>query len=550
MKLISLLFHVLIKLPYVRAKNNARYMGLDDYLKNGVLLLFGIFVCSAEYMLFNRFWEVLANINMGFILVLPKLISFVGSFLFAFLAYSSIMTTLTALYRSNDIKVYLVSPVPLWIPLLYKWFEIGIRSGITFLVLSIPPVLSMYFWLELDWAFMTAYFLSIAALAAIAVCAGMCAGMALMSLFPEKRLHQTVAIVGLCLAAVMVGGIRFLNIEGLWSEVPQQTELIQYFLREEESAWVDYAPANLLSNAILPFLWGSSGGWLWTGINILSAVASVTFTLWLGLHLFPVGWRKSQEQNDPSIQRMETNPFQSKSLLPQRFSVLMRKDWVILRRDPNIWTQLFMMVPLAAIYLINISLLPLDAEGLQLLFAISNVGLIGMITAAVSARFLYPTLSREGRCVWIAAKAPVSSMQMVGQKILFACPPVLLVSFTLLLASIFLMNLTIPFMVWSLIYGIMLVVMLCVLAVGMGCCFPIFDYQHLMEVSLGKGALLFMFLALMMNGTLMYAAYLSIKPSGSINLFASWFLVWFIVWTGITIISLWYGQRRLSMLEI
>lgn len=535
----------------MRIKNNIAVMGMDDYLKNGVLLLFGLFVCGAEFFFFNRMWEILSSIPMGFILVLPKLISFVGTFMFAFLAYSSIMTTLTALYRTNDLTVFLVSPTPLWIPLLYKWFEIAIRSGITFIVLAIPPVIALYQWLDLTLTFLLVYFICILSLASISVCAGTLVGMCLMSVFPEKRLHQSVAIVGLCLAAAMIGGMRFLNIENMWSEMPEQSEIIQYFMQPDTSVWVRYAPAALLSNAMMPFLWNSSGGWLWTSINVGSAIVSILITLWIGSTLFPIGWQKSQEQNDPLVQRIEKNPFLKKpKFLPSNFSTLMIKDWIILWRDPNIWTQLFMMVPLSAVYILNMAMLPLDAEGLQLLFIVSNVGLIGMITAAVCARFLFPTVSREGRSIWISAKAPVSSTQLVFQKILFACPPVLAVSITLLIASVFLLDMTPHQIIWMLLYGVGLVVMLCVLAVSMGCWFPTFDYQHLMEVSLGKGALLFMFLALMMVATLMYCAYQSANPSGTIDLFSTWFSVWFAVWIGVTITALWQGKRHLGTLEI
>lgn len=542
---------VFLSLPYWRIKNNITVMGVDDYLKNSVLLLFGFFVCGAEYFFFSRFWEILSTIPMGFILVLPKLISFVGTFMFAFLAYSSIMTTLTALYRSNDLTVFLVSPTPLWLPLFYKWCEIAIRSGVTFLVLSIPPVIALYQWLDLTLSFLLVYIICILSLASIAVCVGTLFGMGLMSVFPEKRLHQSVAIVGLCLAAAMIGGMRFLNIENMWSEMPEQSEIIQYFMQPDTSIWVRYAPAALLSNAMMPFLWNSSGGWMWTGINVLSGFAAVTVTLWIGTFLFPLGWQKSQEQNDPAVLRTEKNPFLHRpNYLPGNFTALMIKDWMILWRDPNIWTQLFMMVPLAAIYILNMAMLPLDADGMQLLFTISNVGLIGMITAAVCARFLYPTVSREGRSIWISAKAPVSSTHLVIQKILFACPPVLLVSITLLIASTFLLDISYPQLIWMLLYGVSLVVMLCILAVSMGCWFPMFDYQHLMEVSLGKGALLFMFLALMMVSTLMYSAYQSSNPSGNIELFSVWFVSWFSVWFGVTITALWRGKRRLDILDI
>lgn len=541
-----------VKLPWLRAKNHALHARLDDALKHLVLIAFGILVFWAEYVFFQRFWEVLGRHPLGIPLILPRIVSFTGSFLFAFLAYSSVLTALGALYRSGDMTLLLVTPTPLWMLLLYKWIEIAIRSGATLVALAISPVLAFGGSLELPPAFYGAYAASVLSLAAAAVSLGVTVSMILMNWFPEKRLHQSAAIVGLCLAALLVTGLRFLKLEQLWGDAPGQSPLIDFFA-DESNNWFQYAPAIFLSKSLMPYVLEQPGGAVWLAAGAAVAAGSIAAALAAGSKLFPRGWRKNQEQADPAVRNESGVPKRPRSLfpLPVSFLSMMQKDWAILRREPAVWTQLFMMIPLAAMYILNLTFLPLDVDELRLFFTVSNVMLIGLIVAALSARYLFPAASLEGRAVWIPASAPVRPSAHLAQKLLFSCPPVLLLGIALVYVSAWIMDLPGALFRWSLVYGFAVSFLLSVLAVALGYCFPVYRHRHLLEVSLGKGAFLYMLLSLILIGTLAYASLRTVyhNPLADLILLDASTGLWLFGWTTITGVCLWLGKRRFEELE-
>ncbi len=549
---IHTLYFLLIYLPTKQSKNKIRNFKIDDVLKNIILFSFAVGVGWAEYALFSRFWELLDRIPGGLPLVLPRLFSLLGSFLFAFLFYSSILTALSAIYRSQDVGFLLAFPVPKSLLLLFKWFETAVRSGATLVLLTLPPMVSLGLSLQpSDW-FYPAFVIGVLSVAAIGVSLGMIAAMILMLFFPEKRLHQSLAIIGLCLAVLLITGLRFLHMESMWGSDPLSNPLVK-FLTEDQGSWLSYAPGLFFTKTVVPFIWGSTGNAFWIFLSFLAGTSSILLTLLVGYLIFFRGWCRSQEQPDPTVQEKweAESILELLAIFPRPFHSLMQKDWGVLKRDASVWSQLFMMVPLAGIYLLNLSFLPINMPDFQKIFAVINVGLIGLIIAAVSARFLFPSASREGKSIWIPVKAPLSSMTLVVQKIFFSSPPVILLSVLLLLFSGWIMELPVELMQWSLFYGIFLSIMLCILAVSLGFCFPIYDYRHLLEVSLGKGAFLFMITAVTEIGSLIY---LSMKlafsaPNTPLPLIHLHLILWLAGWLVVTLFSLWWGKRKLSELE-
>lgn len=205
-----------------------------------------------------------------------------------------------------------------------------------------------------------------------------------------------------------------------------------------------------------------------------------------------------------------------------------------------------MMIPLAALYLLNLSFLPLKGDELLPFFAAANVGLIGLIVAAIGARFLFPSASREGRAVWIPLTSPVPARKMIAQKILFNLPPVMLLSLLLLIGASQIMRLSPGWAIWSLVYGFALSFLIGLLALFLGFCFPTYSYRHLMEISLGKGAFLFMIVALVQIISFEYITIrqLLIDPQSPLSPFNRDLFFWFAAW----VFWVWFcyraGKRR------
>ena len=538
-------FFLFMLLPLWTMRNRLKSIGIEDILKHGVLLGFGLGVAWAEYAFFERFWILLGTIPFGYALLLPRLFSIMGSFLFAFLAYSSFLSALSSLYRSDDLSFLLATPIRVSMALFSKWIDVAVHSGATLVFLALPPMIALGRTLGAPFAFYIAYLAATLAFASLGVCIGVWAAMALVAVFPVKRMHQTAAILGLCFAALLITGLRFLHIETLWSEQALENPLI-LFIQQEPSFFAKFAPGRLFSLAIVPFISAEGASlWLW-GVLALSLLF-VLFTASKGRRLFLIGWWKSREQADPAVSssaRLASNTAADRSNTP--FRALLWKEWLTFQRDPSFWTQLFMMVPLAALYLLNLSFLPLQIDELKPFLAVADVGLVGMIVAAIGARFLFPAVSREGKAIWIPAAAPVKPVTMILQKILFLMPPVLFLALILLAGSALILKLSAPWVIWTLCYGMLAALLIGLLALSLGFWFPSYSYRHLLEVSLGKGAFLFMIVAILQIVSLSYGSIRIIldNPKIPLNLHNAWTLGWAICWISITLICFGMGIRR------
>ena len=288
-------YYLLIYLPLRIFSNQFSSATLDTYLKNFVLASFGLGVAVVEYIFFTRIWELADQIPMSYFLLLPRLISLTCSLFFAFLSYSSLFTALSSLYHSNDLHILLRAPLPVASILFQKGIGIGIRSGSTLILLSLPPIISLGIHLKTGFPFYLFTFFLVFLLSLAAINFGICISMILMALFPAKRMHQTIAIIGLCIAVFMITSIRFLHLETLWGEHALQNPI--FSILQQESWLPKYSPGNIFANAIYPFCLGDNSLSFWYGISFFIAVLSLCGFLFLGKFIFLKGWYRLQEKN-------------------------------------------------------------------------------------------------------------------------------------------------------------------------------------------------------------------------------------------------------------
>ncbi|MGC9328785.1 MAG: putative ABC transporter permease subunit [Candidatus Hinthialibacter sp.] len=531
-------------LVFSQTLNRLKSMRLETIGKHFLLLAFAAGVGWAEYAFFKQFWMLLGAVPFGYAILLPRLFSWMGTFLIAFLIYSSVLTALSSFYRSDDLPFLLSTPIHVPFILFMKWLDTAIRSGATLSLLALPPIIALGVQLHLSPLFYVVYVTAVLAFASVGVSIGVWLAMLLAAVFPVKRMHQTLAIVGLCLAAFVITAMRFLHLETLWSEDALQNPLL-LFLQQDHSLLTRYAPGRLFAMAVDPFITSNGSSWsLWSVIGA-SAVFLAAILLG-GRRLFMRGWWKSQEQGDPEVRTsslLANRPSGRSRTSPLR--TLLWKDWLMIKRDSSIWTQLFMMLPLAALYLLNLSFLPLEVNEFAPYYALADVGLVGLIIAALGARYLFPVASREGEAVWIIFVSPVKPAKIIGQKILLNVPPVMLLAVILLLGSALILHLPVPWTLWTLWYGTMISLFICLSAVLMGFCFPSFHYRHLLEVSLGKGSFFFMTLALAQIASWVYITLQLILHDSSAVL--SLMQNKIVLWEGscaLVIIFCFWGARR------
>jgi ABC-2 type transport system permease protein len=149
------------------------------------------------------------------------------------------------------------------------------------------------------------------------------------------------------------------------------------------------------------------------------------------------------------------------------------------------------------IYLYNFSVLnlkryPLQAFFLENVIAFLNVGLVGLVSATLSLRFAFPSISAEGFSYWYIRSSPIGTGEFMRYKLYFWMAPILAVAMVLTwLTSRFL---DADIVMSSTAFGLTLLLTpgLCSLGVGLGARFPRFETENLAQVPTGYGGLIFM----------------------------------------------------------
>ncbi len=185
---------------------------------------------------------------------------------------------------------------------------------------------------------------------------------------------------------------------------------------------------------------------------------------------------------------------------PPKALSLVWKDVRIFRRDAEQWSQLVIIGALALVYVYNFTVMPLETLSeitplFREIMAAINVVLAGLVLTAVAARFLYVSVSLEGRSFRLVKSFPLSMGTVIRSKYLFGALPVTALIMTLVLLTNLSMGFDATLSSVVLVTAFILCLSVCALAVGLGSLRPDFEYENIASVAMGLGSVVFMFLA-------------------------------------------------------
>ena len=487
--------------PHFRGiRNRQRNAGRGDLLRAllfaSVALLFALFV-------FAGFYRVLLYIGQFDEFTAPlthRVLDTVSSFVLTVLLASTIVTALATQYLSDDLSLLVSSPVPL--PALY-----GARLILTLLqsswmvVLFSVPVYAAFAATALSPSlFLAAFALALPPLVLIATCIGTMVTSVLMAAFPARRVKEMLLLLSALFVVLLVFLIRVQQPEKLLNprSIYDVTEFFSSFSTPSSpflpSAWTTSVLVAGRNGEALPampllLLWSTSA-------------ALVVIGCWMARWLYGIGYSRAQESRParlsslPLVDRiLETvsRPFEP------RFRSLLLKDLRTFLRDTTQWSQLLLLVALVVVYLYNFSVLPANFTFatfyLQNLFSFLNLGLAGFVLAAVAVRFVFTSVSSEGRAFWILRSSPLTMEKLLWSKFWTALPPLLLLSQVLTIVSNQFLGATLFMTVLSSITILFVTFGIVGLGVGMGAAFPKFKFENVTQIAGSSGGLLYMIAA-------------------------------------------------------
>jgi ABC-2 type transport system permease protein len=436
-----------------------------------------------------------------------KLLTFLLLVLLSFLLFSSLITALSQCFLAKDLQLIAAAPIPLRRLFRAKLLEVASFASWTAMFLTLP------IWIAYGRVFDAgvSYYLALIAVmtpfVTITAAIGLLVSVAMVNLFPARKARDLLSLVALLF---IIGAVMMARVIR-----PER------FTRPEEFAnWTEYLGA--LSSPALPWLpsywaarvlgevlglYGSAPRWdavAWYGSALVVAAGlAATLAALVFREGFRSGFSRAQEAREVRWTRhawwrgaisWASRPF------PRRVRAIIVKDAATFFREPGQWSQLFLLLAVIAIYLYNFMVLPLDAAGgtgyfMRNLLAFLNVGLVGLVVAALAARFVLPGISLEGSTLWMLRSSPLSPRELLWAKFWGGFLPLVVVAETLVVVANRMLHSTALLDVLSIASVLCLSAAIVGLAVGLGAIHPRFDATDGTEVAAGYAGILFMMLS-------------------------------------------------------
>jgi ABC-2 type transport system permease protein len=166
-------------------------------------------------------------------------------------------------------------------------------------------------------------------------------------------------------------------------------------------------------------------------------------------------------------------------------------------RDTTQWSQLILLAVLVVIYLFNIRALPLfTGEQVPFFFitlvSFLNLGLAGFVLASIAARFIFPSVSLEGRQMWLLRSSPLDLRALIWSKYWTGTVPLLVLALVITVLTNVLLQATGFMMAVSVGTILLLTLAIAALALGYGAVYPQFDTENAAQIPTSFGGLVFM----------------------------------------------------------
>ncbi|HYC23544.1 MAG TPA: hypothetical protein VEI94_12605 [Candidatus Bathyarchaeia archaeon] len=485
---------VWLLLPRLLAARNALRRGRMRPLVLGTLTL-GFW--AGTFFAFERtlaYFQSLAAI--GPILTQRLLFLLFLSF-FGVLLLSNVVTALTTFYRAADVNLLLAAPVDFRRLHLARFVETLATSSWMVLLFGLPAFLAYGVVYRAGPEFYAGTLAALVPFLVIPAAIGVMVTTAIVLIFPARGARDAMLLASGVLSALAYVAFRLLRPERLAS--PTGLAGFAAFLADigEPSP---YLPTTWAGEVLLPLLRARPGEPLFH-LALLASTAGVLYLASAAVveRLFLIAWSRAQQGRFRGARERPLSRWLARLTrpLPHAPRLILTKDLTVFLRDAGQWSQLVLLLALIVVYVYNFTALPIDdgsplAATIREVASFCNLGLAAFVVTSVAVRFVYPSISLEGRSWWVLRSAPVRLTTIWWSKFWIAFLPLAgLGEVLIVLTDHFLgvsTTLTLVFMA-TLLPTIAAVVSL---GLAFGAAYPNFDSQNPAQIATSFGAVIYM----------------------------------------------------------
>lgn len=493
-------------------------------------------------------------------LLAGKLLSMILLSFGGILLLSNVIAALSNFFLARDLDQLAAAPVSSFALYRARLAETALHSSWMVALLLVPMIAAYGVAFEAGWGFAVLALVAGVPFLLFPAAAGSALTLLLVNVFPARRTRDLLSVIAALAVAGMVIMFRAARPEQLVR--PEGFQNFMQFVASLDTPSSPWLPSEWLSDALMRWI-GRKAVWppllrLWGAAGALIVIGGV-------LHAY--GWARGFSQAQEGANRRRV-PFTGRPWIDRALAFLsptrrelVLKELKVFARDSTQWSQLIMLSVLVVVYVANVRYLPLNGSGmttlLRNLIPFLNLALAGFVLASIAARFVFPSVSLEGRTWWLLRSTPLSMHDVLWAKFWVGALPLLVLALVLVGATNSMLGVR-PFVhVVSLSAVVGLVFPLTAMALAFGTFYPQFDTENAAQIPTSLGGLLFM-----MSGVTLIAlvAYLTGRPAARYVMSAhfGWthdpvrlvmpFVVALSVCVACTMIPLRLARRRLEQL--
>ncbi len=495
------IFFLLLKLRFLAIKNLLSRPARDKRLRWGLIGVVGSLFIYGDFLFFLRIIRYLDGLplNVGDELI-GQLLNVIFLTLFVMVLFSSLIVSLSVFYLARDLNLMHSLPVSTGTFIFSRFYQSVFHSSWMVLLFSLPVFAAYGHYFQMPWGYYVYLVSNLLPFVIISCGLGALAIMALMRFFPTKKAHQALSFLGLVFLVGLVVYLRFLSPEKFFGQEVSD-EKIMLFVESLKVPDFQFLPSSWITLGLTSWVEENIRLALFQTGYLYSAALGLMGALWaVSRKIYFASWCLVQEvaqapSAKSSFVETKSSFWEKLPLSPTRRALLV-KDVKIFMRDPEQWSQIFILCALVFVYIFNIMNLPLQNVVLKNVISVLNIGLVGFVLSALTSRFVYSAPSIEGKKIWTIYTSPVEMKKFLWSKFWMFFPPLLFIAEFLVIVSNLLMQVDGYVMSMSIIGVFLITLGLVGLGLGLGAVYPTFNHENISEIPAGTGGILFMTLSL------------------------------------------------------
>ncbi len=483
-----------------------RNRGLLLVILTGAVLFFcGIYIGITRFLTYVSNPTILLGDTLAKIVgaaLISKFLEMLFMALAFMLLFSGIISALSILFLDKDLQTLMVSPQPVSRIFMSRFVMLVFDSSWMAVIFFLPVFLAFAKVLNASALAYICFPFILLCFILIPNIIGAGGSLLLATFFPIRQMKKVFQFISIIMLTGLIFFIRSLEAEKLLNPTHFKTSS-NYLINLQLP--LKYSPISWMHQTTLDLFKGNFAEAFNHFFPLISVVIiGIIILIVLAFKYYHYSWQKSCEAMDNQLIGLEW--LRKLLIFPLKTSspdlrVIISKEITIFLRDPAIFSQIFMMIAIIAIYGYNLAIIPIKdvpsmfSKGLNNALLFLNGPFIGFILASIGMRFVYPSISLEGRAFWAVKSSPVSPKRVLIIKILFYLLPMTILSLILCAVSNSVFTVSTPALTWLSYFNVLLITMVTTsLAIGVGSVNADFNADSPLKIAGSYGGFIYMIL--------------------------------------------------------